>query len=342
MKKLVACIAAVIFTMILLCVPSFASEDLIVEIVSDKSHVEKGEEFVLTVRLPNIAASAQVVYSLVGTIEFDQTKFEYVTDSSRYSDAKQEELALVRARNYLTVNVGQGILLPNQIRFLFLDEIFMAGGYGDNPLFHTGGRIMEIVLRAKSDTENGAGAITYTNNNEQWNVKCDALFGLPVVGVVSAPITVTVRDITLAGETGLHSFELNSQKYISGIEPGKTVADIQALITEPNMMSIKVFDAELREKDSGCVGTGMKLRIYYDGVMKDEATVVIYGDVDGDGLISVFDIIRMKEQVLGIGNQNPAFVQAVCLVSHESPGVGDIVKMKRYIVGLDSIPQIKS
>lgn len=51
-------------------------------------------------------------------------------------------------------------------------------------------------------------------------------------------------------------------------------------------------------KEEQLVGTGTKVQIKQDGEVKLEYTILIYGDVNGDGLISSSDYLIIKDYIM--------------------------------------------
>lgn len=60
-----------------------------------------------------------------------------------------------------------------------------------------------------------------------------------------------------------------------------------------DIYNIKVYNHSDSLKVSGLIGTGDKVRIYLDNTLVSEYEVVIKGDVNGDGCLSVSDISRL-------------------------------------------------
>ena len=183
LKKCAAVITAAAILALCLVIPaSAAAADLKTELtlIDAKDKYAIGDEVVFDVCFPNYTQTSRM-YSYVGVVEYDRTRFEYVTNSSFYADSKQAELGLVASRYYLTVNSGKGMLKANQIKFLFIDEDYMQKSSSSdpedrakipvNPLIAANGHMMRIVLRVRSNANGGNGIITIKAEPEQYNPK---------------------------------------------------------------------------------------------------------------------------------------------------------------------------
>lgn len=91
-------------------------------------------------------------------------------------------------------------------------------------------------------------------------------------------------------------------------------------------------------KTSGLIGTGDKVKIYLNNDLVSEYEVIVKGDVNGDGNLSVSDIIRICKYIRA---KNPSFfdecyVKAADTNVDGSISVSDIVKINNVIRGKQS------
>jgi glycerophosphoryl diester phosphodiesterase len=82
--------------------------------------------------------------------------------------------------------------------------------------------------------------------------------------------------------------------------------------------------------DSAAVATGSVVALNADRSKK--ATIVIKGDVDGDGAIKVTDYLQIKSYLLKKINLNGAYLSAADCDSNSSVGTTDYVRLKSYFL----------
>ncbi len=54
----------------------------------------------------------------------------------------------------------------------------------------------------------------------------------------------------------------------------------------------------------------IKIAVYANGTLVKQYDVVIYGDINGDGKISVVDLVMMQKQILGTSQLSGAYAAA--------------------------------
>lgn len=85
---------------------------------------------------------------------------------------------------------------------------------------------------------------------------------------------------------------------ITGIKPGTTFDEIYSNIYLASRYTFKAFDASGKELQSTeNVATGNVIKVYVSGKEVLSRTVLIYGDVNGDGSIDDIDFLKMKRHL---------------------------------------------
>ena len=87
-----------------------------------------------------------------------------------------------------------------------------------------------------------------------------------------------------------------------------------------------------KQVTSGLLGTGMT-------VVSEGKTfaVIVVGDANGDGRITITDVVAMQSQVVGKKTLEGAYALAVDLNGDGKITVTDVVKAARIVVGKDTI-----
>ncbi|MFQ9933698.1 MAG: cadherin-like beta sandwich domain-containing protein [Lachnospiraceae bacterium] len=179
------------------------------------------------------------------------------------------------------------------------------------------------------------------------------------VGNNTIKITVTAengdkREYTLsvvrkAGENGGQEGELkvtvnglkadNANKTVTGISPESTVQSVKEKYVVQNG-TIKVTDKSGNEK-TGTVGTGDKVLIYNNsGTLVYEHNIIIYGDVNGDGKITVKDSLAVRKDILGIEKVAGWYAKAAdANKANDGITIKDDLMIRKHILNLGSITQ---
>ncbi len=128
-------------------------------------------------------------------------------------------------------------------------------------------------------------------------------------------------------------------KLITGISEATSPDKIKGAFSIKNG-TIKVTDKNGTEK-SGTVGTGDKVRIYTNnGSLFAEYSIMIYGDINGDGAITVKDALMVRKHILGM--EGLGGVNAIAAnVNRQNDGitVKDALMIRKHVLGMDKIIQ---
>ena len=73
--------------------------------------------------------------------------------------------------------------------------------------------------------------------------------------------------------------------------------------------------------------------------IRDRYDVVIYGDINGDGKISVVDLVMMQKQILGTSQLSGAYAAAADISRDGKVSVKDLVLLQKHIINAAQIEQ---
>ena len=142
-------------------------------------------------------------------------------------------------------------------------------------------------------------------------------------------ITVTNIDKTPADPN------ITSEKYniengnITNISPDTTVKNIKDNLTSSKEYTIVDKDGnELEEGD--LVGTGSKLHLQTG----ENYNVVVNGDINGDGKITLTDLAKIKRELIDLENLNGPYKLASDLNNDKETTLTDLAIIKKIIIGL--------
>lgn len=161
---------------------------------------------------------------------------------------------------------------------------------------------------------------------------------IEVIGV-GTDIVKTAKIIVIeAPQEGyeLHeSLILSDTKIVTNIEPSTLLRNLKEKIKLTNLtLAVKdVNGKELTDEDT--IGTGTTLTfVRADNTEYDKLTVVICGDVTGDGLINSADLFKTVRYLKG---NDTIDIQAADVTKDGLINSGDLFKTVRYLKGNDTI-----
>ena len=110
------------------------------------------------------------------------------------------------------------------------------------------------------------------------------------------------------------------------------------ITTNYDITVINIDGEELSDDDK--VGTGTKIQFKQNGNIVDEYIVVIYGDVDGSGVINARDLLMLQRYILGkVELENIQIKASIIDKVSQAPKAVDLLKIQRHILGKYVIEQ---
>ncbi len=149
---------------------------------------------------------------------------------------------------------------------------------------------------------------------------------------------VTWIDKTLPTPTP-DKFEITSGKYeikdnmILNVSQLTTVDDFKSLITVNKTVYI-VNKEGIEQTGENVVGTGMKLKVEDEDI---EYTIVVIGDVNGDGRRTVTDLAKAKLHIIEKEILEGEYLQALDVDKNGEIGITDIAVLKMSLIDLIDI-----
>ena len=153
---------------------------------------------------------------------------------------------------------------------------------------------------------------------------------------VEAKVTVTNEDNDIFVDDSLRL----EDNILSRIELNNNlVLDIKNMINTNYDITVIDIDGEELSNDDR-VGTGTKIQFKENGETIQEYTVLIYGDVDGSGVINARDLLMLQRYILGKAELENIQVKASIIDKvSQAPKAADLLKIQRHILGKYVIEQ---
>lgn len=132
----------------------------------------------------------------------------------------------------------------------------------------------------------------------------------------------------------------NSNNTITGITPGASVADVAATVTVSGG-SFDILDANKKVKKDGKICTGDMIAVKdASGNYVSYYPTVVYGDVNGDGEVTIKDLLILRKYILGTASLNGAYLQAGNANKDENGvTIKDILVLRKQLLGTGKIDQ---
>lgn len=192
-----------------------------------------------------------------------------------------------------------------------------------------------------------------SNKSVTWSTSVAGTATVSTTGEVTAHATgnATITATTVDGEhtatcqitvASTPSQEITSSVYevdqsnsmLLGVRDEITIAQLKSNL-DNNQDNIKIYSADDTEitDTSALVATGMKVKLVIDDVVQDELEICILGDVSGDGVIDITDILYIRANILGTYTLENAAAISAELNEDGIIDITDILYIRAHILG---------
>ncbi len=197
----------------------------------------------------------------------------------------------------------------------------------------------------EGDTFDKTGMVVtaYYNNNTS-----KAITGYTISGYTSTVGTKTIT-VTYEGKTATFTVAVNSKVpstvtssvytvsggSISKITVGTTVKSLLSGLNEGSFC--KVYSGNTEVTGSATVGTGMLVKIMDGSTVKASYTIIVTGDTNGDGNISITDMIAIKAHILKKSTLSGVYATAADTNGDNGISITDFIQVKAHILGKSKV-----
>lgn len=188
---------------------------------------------------------------------------------------------------------------------------------------------------AATSTVSGTGTVNLNVGSNTVSVKCKSQSGVSR----TYKLTVVRQEGQQVSSVPTSKTYTVGSKYITGIQPGTKAATVIKNLTATGA-TIKLVGADGKSK-STAAATGDSIQLYdSNGKKLSTYTIVIYGDVNGDGEINVLDMIKVNRHVLGLSKLTGSYLEAGdANRAKDGVNVLDMIYINRHSLGLATIKQ---
>ncbi len=122
---------------------------------------------------------------------------------------------------------------------------------------------------------------------------------------------------------------------LTGVKPSTKVS---TLVNQFESLNLEVLDHNGNKITGNTrVGTGATIKLYKDGKLSDTLTVVVPGDLTGDGVMDTTDYMRAKASMLGTVKLSDAAARAADVDGNGTADTTDYIRMKTHLMGAINI-----
>lgn len=154
---------------------------------------------------------------------------------------------------------------------------------------------------------------------------------------------INIPDIDVHGKTHTEVLAtlgvVNSGNYLTGFSVGgnveREIAKVRALDSN---IQIVVKKADGTQITNGTLATGMQITIITNGITVNY-TVVIRGDINGDGKLSAVDYVKLRNYLDGASSLNGAYLKSADTSSDGKASAVDYVKLRNHLDNKSAIVQ---
>ena len=187
-------------------------------------------------------------------------------------------------------------------------------------------------------------AVSWSSSNV--NVATVSSSGLvTAAGTGTATITVATTDgnlIASCAVTAVPPVTFTNYKItgtnITNVIPGSSVDTFLAGLTVNGNTTVTVSNSSGEISGIATVGTGTTVDVLSNGV-HTIYTIIIYGDVNSDGIIDLSDLVSIRNSLLGVTPLNGSFESAGELYNESTITLNDLVGIMASVSGVGNINQ---
>lgn len=217
-------------------------------------------------------------------------------------------------------------------------EIFQALYSCNNPL-------SEVIEYYKSNSTllTGAKYIENENNLVLTGKRANNYFVINIFKNNNASaIKLTVKTPTPEWLEGPHitlgNYKVSSDNILTNIQPQTSVADCLNVLNPKNGATVKFFNSATEIAGSTIIGTGSTISATVNNIATTY-TVIVYGDVDGNGSIDLLDLTKMKKHLLKQSSLASIYNTAGKIYHKNNISISDLLAVKKQILGVSQISQ---
>ena len=208
--------------------------------------------------------------------------------------------------------------------------------------------ISSVVVSANPVSANsgitGTGSYSLTVGNNAIKINCKSQSGdtrtytININRQASAANNTNNNNNTINSSVSISSSKYKIDTYVTGVEPNVS-SDVIKKNISVSAGSIKILNSSGVE-NNGIVGTGNKIAVYDpNGNLVKTFDIVIFGDVNGDGKVTIKDIMLTNRNILKKISLNGEYLEAADVNKDGKVTMKDIMLINNSILGKSKLTQ---
>jgi len=146
---------------------------------------------------------------------------------------------------------------------------------------------------------------------------------------IEKQVNISINDFGFAQ----HTFKIDyNNKIIRKINAKLSYSDFVNKFIKQDLLTFGIYSNEEEINNTDYISTNSILKSNFNGV-NNNFTMIVDGDLNGDGLANAADIIFMKRYILGKNTLDDILFTAGDIDENNSVNATDIIYLKRYILG---------
>ncbi len=185
--------------------------------------------------------------------------------------------------------------------------------------------LSEAVVTGFDNSKLGTQTLTVEYGMSTFTFEVTVVEAPPEPPVVTEPTEIEIRDNS--------PLKVNAvQNCITGIQPSTTVAGLKVNL-ENDSTKIRVVNSRGGNINRTVLATGDKVQLISGGRVLDEMTIVVLGDVSGEGKINVQDVKKVLNDSINKANLSGAYALAADVNGNGKVDVPDVKKVLNVSIG---------
>ena len=208
--------------------------------------------------------------------------------------------------------------------------------------------ISSVVVSANPVSANsgitGTGSYSLTVGNNAIKINCKSQSGdtrtytININRQASAANNTNNNNNIINSSVSISSSKYKIDTYVTGVEPNVS-SDVIKKNISVSAGSIKILNSSGVE-NNGIVGTGNKIAVYDpNGNLVKTVDIVIFGDVNGDGKVTIKDIMLTNRNILKKISLNGEYLEAADVNKDGKVTIKDIMLINNSILGKSKLTQ---
>lgn len=165
------------------------------------------------------------------------------------------------------------------------------------------------------------------------------VFSIPVYNNMPTEISRVPGTTSSSTMPSFKGSYMISNNYITSVEPSTSVTTFTSKLGCTNG-TITITNAAGKTKNSGNIATGDKVKIALSNTNTTFTyTIIIYGDVNGDGIINALDLLRIQKHLMKASSLSGVYLTAANVTKSGQMSALDLLKVQKFLMGAGTINQ---